>query len=116
MSKDKGRKKKVVTTKKQTENKKGASQKRRSGTTRGRSRSSTPTRNTEMVFGKRNYILMGVGILLVALGLALMSGGRMPSPDVWEPDRIYSFRRVTLAPIVIIAGLVVEIFAIFRKK
>jgi hypothetical protein len=39
----------------------------------------------------------------------------MPSPDEWEPERIYSFRRTVLAPIVILAGLAVEIYAIFKK-
>ncbi|MEL6123892.1 MAG: DUF3098 domain-containing protein [Bacteroidota bacterium] len=38
----------------------------------------------------------------------------MPSPDVWEDDRIYSFRRITLAPIVILTGLAIEVYAIFK--
>jgi len=113
MSKNKGsNKKRVVTTKKQPQNQKGTPKRR----PRSKSRGTVPTRSTEMVFGKQNYILMGVGILLLIVGLALMSGGSMPDPDVWEPDRIYSFRRVTLAPIFILAGLVVEIFAIFQTK
>ena len=58
---------------------------------------------------------MSIGAGLIALGLVLMSGGHMPSPDVWEPERIYGFRRTVLAPLVILAGLGVEIYAIFKK-
>jgi hypothetical protein len=44
-----------------------------------------------------------------------MSGGKSTNPDVFNVDEVYSFRRITLAPIVIIAGFIVEIFAIFKK-
>jgi hypothetical protein len=65
-------------------------------------------------FGRQNYILMLAGVGLIFLGLLLMSGGHMPSPDVWDESLIYSTRRTLIAPIVILAGLVVEIFAIFK--
>ena len=68
-----------------------------------------------MIFKKENYILMGAGFGLVVLGMLLMLGGSMPSPDVWDDSIIYSFRRIVLAPILILAGLVVEIFAIFKR-
>lgn len=58
---------------------------------------------------------MGIGLGLILLGLILMLGGHMPSPEVWEPERIYSGQRTVLAPILIIGGLVVEIYAIFRE-
>ena len=58
---------------------------------------------------------MLIGIVLVALGLILMAGGKSKDPNVFNPDEVYSFRRITLAPILIIGGFVVEIFAIFRK-
>jgi hypothetical protein len=58
---------------------------------------------------------MGGGILLVAVGLVLMSGGNMPSPDVWDETIIYSPVRMVIAPIFILAGLIIEVFAIFRK-
>ncbi len=67
-----------------------------------------------LTFGKDNYIWMGIGVGLVALGLILMTGGQMPSPEVWDDNIIYSFRRTVLAPIVILAGLVLEIYAIFK--
>jgi hypothetical protein len=69
----------------------------------------------ELIFGRVNYLWMLAGAVLVVIGLALMTGGRMPSPDVWDDQLIYSFRRTVLAPVVILAGFVVEIFAIFKK-
>lgn len=81
-----------------------------------RSNRSTTAAKEEMLFGKENYKWMGIGVVLVAIGMMLMMGGEMPSPDVWDEDIIYSFRRVTLAPFVILAGLIVEIYAIFIKK
>jgi hypothetical protein len=45
----------------------------------------------------------------------LMSGGKSPNPDVFDANEVYSFRRITLAPIVIIIGFVIEIYAIFKK-
>ncbi len=68
-----------------------------------------------MLFGRQHFLMMGIGIVLIILGLLLMLGGEMPSPDVWEPERIYSTRRTVLAPMFILAGLVVEIFAIFKQ-
>ena len=56
------------------------------------------------VFGKKNYQIMLLGLLVVILGFVLMYGGT---------EDIYSFRKITLAPIVVILGLVIEIFAIF---
>ncbi len=68
----------------------------------------------ELYFGKKNYLWMLAGFGLILLGLFLMSGGAMPSPDVWDDSLIYSFRRITLAPILILAGLVIEVLAIFK--
>jgi len=68
-----------------------------------------------LIFGKKNYQLLILAFVLVALGLLLMAGGRMPSPDVWDESRIYSFRRITLAPIVILSGFVVGLWAIFKR-
>jgi hypothetical protein len=67
------------------------------------------------LFGKENYRWMLIGIALVALGLILMGGGKSPDPNVFNKDEVYSVRRITIAPILILAGFVVEIFAIFRK-
>ncbi|MCB0570459.1 MAG: DUF3098 domain-containing protein [Phaeodactylibacter sp.] len=69
----------------------------------------------ELEFGRKNYILMGVGAALIVIGLFLMAGGNMPDRQTWDPDIIYSTRRTLIAPIVILAGLAVEIVAIFKK-
>jgi hypothetical protein len=67
-------------------------------------------------FGKKNYTWMLVGAALILVGMLLMAGGKSSNPDVFDVTEVYSFRRITLAPIVIIAGFCVEIFAIFKKN
>ena len=67
-------------------------------------------------FGKSNYVWRLVGALLILAGMFLMSGGKNPDPDMFNVNEVYSFRRITLAPIVIIAGFIVEIYAIFKKS
>lgn len=71
---------------------------------------------SDLLFGKNNYMWILAGVGLMALGFALMGGGAMPSPDVWDPEVIYSFRRTVLAPVVILAGLGFQFVAIFAKK
>lgn len=68
-----------------------------------------------LLYGRTHYIIMGAGILLIALGLALMAGGAMPGPDVWDESLIYHPRRTVLAPIVILSGIALEIYAIFKR-
>lgn len=65
-------------------------------------------------FTKMNYILVLVGIALVALGMILMIGGGSDDPDVFNP-KMFDFQHITLAPILVLAGFVVEIIAIFWK-
>jgi len=72
------------------------------------------TRTGEFAFGKENYRLMLIGLALIAVGFLLMSGGGSDDPNVFNPE-IFSHRRLTLAPILILAGFVVEIFAIMKK-
>jgi hypothetical protein len=74
----------------------------------------TPHQNTPL-FGKENYRWMAIGLVAVALGLILMGGGKSKDPNVFNPKEIYSFTRITLAPILILGGFVIEIFAIFKK-
>ena len=84
-----------------------------------KSRRRTATVNTiakePLLFGKQNYILMGIGFGIILLGLALMTGGGMPNPEVWDENIIYGFRRTVLAPFLMLLGLVVEVVAIFKK-
>lgn len=74
----------------------------------------TPVVATQMLFGRENYKWVFIGIGLILLGMILMMGGAMPSPDVWDDSLIYSHRRITLAPIVILAGLGLQVYAIFK--
>ena len=74
----------------------------------------TPVQNADFAFGKENYRLMLIGLAFVALGFILMIGGGSNDPNVFNPE-IFSFRRITLAPIRILAGFVIEIFAIMKK-
>ena len=68
------------------------------------------------LFGKDNYRWMIIGMIVMALGLILMAGGKSKDPNVFNPGEVYSFRRITVAPILILAGLGIEIFAIFKKS
>ena len=64
--------------------------------------------------GKENYILLLIGIAFIITGFLLMIGGGSDDPKVFNPE-IFSFRRITLAPIFVMTGFVIEIFAIMRK-
>lgn len=64
-------------------------------------------------FKKINFILMGVGLVVIALGYLLMSGGGTDDPNVFPAEEIYSFRRITLAPAVVLIGYLIEVVAIF---
>jgi hypothetical protein len=68
----------------------------------------------DFAFGRENYMWMLIGIGFVFLGFVLMSGGGSKDPNVFNPD-IFSFRRITLAPIVVLIGFLIEIYAILKK-
>ena len=67
------------------------------------------------VFTKDNYKIMVAGLVITVIGFLLMTGGYSDDPNPFKPEEVYSFRRITLAPIVILLGLAVEIYAIMRK-
>jgi hypothetical protein len=64
--------------------------------------------------GKENYILMLVGVALIILGFVLMTGGSSKDPNVFNED-MFDFRRLTLAPILILTGFGIEIVAIMKR-
>lgn len=66
------------------------------------------------LFDRDNLLWMVGGAAVMILGFILMAGGRSDDPNVFNPNEVYSTTRITIAPILIIAGLVIEIFAIFR--
>ena len=63
------------------------------------------------VFGRKNYIVMGIGLAVIALGFILMAGGGSEDPNVFNPE-IYNFRRIRLAPAVVLLGFAIEVYAI----
>ena len=70
--------------------------------------------NESFVFERENYKLMLIGIGIIILGFTLMSGGGSDDPSVFNPE-IFSFRRITLAPIVVLFGFAFEIYAILKN-
>ncbi len=75
------------------------------------------TQDTERNFAlaKENYIMLAIGFAIIVIGYLLMTGGGSNDPNVFNEDQLYSFRRVTLSPIVIMAGFVLEGYAIMAK-
>ncbi len=66
-------------------------------------------------FARQNYRLLIIGIVLIVLGLLLMIGGGSDDPDVFS-YKLFNFRRLTLAPILILAGFIVEVVAIMKRS
>jgi len=64
--------------------------------------------------GKENYKLLAIGFGIIIVGFLLMLGGKSEDPDEFS-EKIFSFRRITLAPIVVLAGFIFEIWAIMKK-
>ena len=73
------------------------------------------TATTSELFDKQNLWLMLLGVGVIALGMLLMVGGKSKDPSVFNYDEVYSTVRITIAPILIIIGLGIEIYAIFKK-
>ena len=76
---------------------------------------------TSFYFGKKNYQSMIIGLVLIALGFILMMGpdantidGKF-DPNAWNDD-VFSIRRIRIAPLLVISGFVVEVFAILRRN
>lgn len=67
--------------------------------------------NREFIFQKKNYQFMFIGLAFIALGFILMSGGGMDDPTIFNPQ-VYSFRRIRLAPTLVLIGLGIEVYAI----
>jgi len=78
---------------------------------------STKNENKEKLnfaLGRENYKLLAIGFVIIVVGFLLMLGGKSEDPAVFSED-IFSFRRITLAPIVVLAGFIFEIWAIMKK-
>jgi len=73
-----------------------------------------PEKKFQFALAKENYILLAIGFAIIILGFLLMIGGRSDDPTVFNED-IFSFRRITLAPVVVLFGFMFEIYAIMKK-
>jgi hypothetical protein len=72
-------------------------------------------KKSEFLFGKKNYLLMLIGVIVIALGFVLMAGGGSDNPEVFN-EEIYNFRRIRLAPTLVLIGLAIEIYAIMATS
>ncbi len=68
----------------------------------------------EFLFGRKNYKIMIIGIIIIMVGFALMAGGGSDDPNIFN-EEIYNFRRIRLAPTVVLIGFAIEIYAIFAN-
>jgi hypothetical protein len=73
------------------------------------------TTSTSNLFEKQNMWLMLLGIGVIAIGMLLMVGGRSKDPNTFNYNEVYSTLRISVAPVLIIIGLGIEIYAIFKK-
>lgn len=78
--------------------------------------SEAPRGNQTFLFDKRNYMWMAIGLGCILLGFFLMAGGKSPDPHQFNYDEIYSFRRITLAPVIMMIGFGIEVYAIMLKR
>lgn len=69
------------------------------------------TQGDSFVFGRKNYLFMFIGIGIIVLGYLLMAGGGSNDPNVFNPE-IYSWRRIRLAPAIVLLGFAVQVYAI----
>ena len=70
--------------------------------------------NEKMPLGKQNYILLIIGFAIIVIGFILMTGGGSDDPAVFNAEELFSFRRITLAPIIVLFGFGFEIYAIMK--
>lgn len=78
-------------------------------------KTTVPKSSIYPLFERENYRWMIIGAVVIALGMLLMAGGKNTDPNQFNYDVVYSTRRITIAPILIILGLLVEIYAIFKR-
>ncbi len=71
--------------------------------------------NSKFAFTMKNYITLGVGVLFIITGLFLMQGGGSDDPALYNPE-MFNFQRITLAPIIILSGFIINIFAILYPQ
>jgi membrane-bound ClpP family serine protease len=72
------------------------------------------SQNVDFALGKQNYYLILLGFVIILIGLFLLTGGKTENPNEFSKE-IFDFRRITLAPIIILGGFIFEIYAIMKK-
>ncbi len=70
--------------------------------------------DVDFAIGKENFKYIAIGVFILVIGFLLMSGGKSDDPSVFNPE-IFSFRRITLAPIVVVSGFIFILWAIMKK-
>jgi DUF3098 family protein len=70
---------------------------------------------SDFLFGKKNYTIMLIGLAFIVLGFILMAGGGSDNPEIFN-EEIYNFKRIRLAPTLVLIGLGIEIYAIMAKS
>jgi hypothetical protein len=73
------------------------------------------TGKENFALGPENYKLLIIGFVIIVIGFLLMVGGKTDDPAVFNEEEIFSFRRITLAPMVVLFGFIFEIWAIMKK-
>ncbi|MCW3127154.1 MAG: hypothetical protein JWO03_2812 [Bacteroidetes bacterium] len=71
--------------------------------------------NLPFLFDRQNYMIMAAGVIVIIIGFLLMAGKANDNPAVFNADEIYSFRRITLAPVVVMIGFLIEVYAILKR-
>lgn len=71
-------------------------------------------KKNKLLFGNRNYKFMILGLIFIAVGFILMSGGGSDDPNIFN-EEIYNFRRIRLAPMLVVTGFIIEVYAILTK-
>lgn len=79
-----------------------------------REQNNQPSNDSRMALTTKNYVLMLIGFAVIVLGFVLMAGGGSASPDEFNYE-MFNFRRITLAPILVIGGFAFEIYAIMKR-
>ncbi|MCC6288861.1 MAG: DUF3098 domain-containing protein [Chitinophagaceae bacterium] len=75
----------------------------------------TDKKATGTLFNKQNYMWMAIGAAVMVIALLLMAGGKSDDPKVFDYNQVYSKTRITVAPILLMLGLMIEVYAIMRK-
>ena len=72
--------------------------------------------NKKLLFTKKNYLISSIGLILILVGFIIMSGGESNDPNIFNKE-IYNFRRIRIAPLLVLVGLGMQVYAIlFSSK